>query len=323
MLNTIPYVHGGGDVNLKQLSAFREVMVTGSVSQAARNLNRTQPAISSMIAGLENDIGFQLFLRRGGRLHPVPEAHYLLEESGEILGRLDAVERTVKSIRNLEHGVLRLAAMAGPSVFLLPELIARFVDGRDDVRVSLLTRTSVQIERLVAAQQVDVGLADVGFTGVSDSPLVNHDIQRFECLCAVPSHHRLAEQETVTAKDLDGDPMANLYVDHPADAHVRAAFEKQGATLNRRFEAQYFNPLLTFVERGLACAVVDPLTVASYRIYPRESQRIVFRAFRPEVELVASIMTPAYRPLSNLALGFIEELRTEIRRIRDGEWHPS
>ena len=54
-------------MNLKQLSAFREVMLTGSVSEAARNLYRSQPAISSLIAGLEDDIGFKLFARRGGR----------------------------------------------------------------------------------------------------------------------------------------------------------------------------------------------------------------------------------------------------------------
>ncbi len=58
-------------LNLKQLSAFREVMLTGTVSEAARNLYRTQSAISSLIAGLEDDIGFKHFARRGGRLHPV------------------------------------------------------------------------------------------------------------------------------------------------------------------------------------------------------------------------------------------------------------
>ena len=83
-------------MNFKQLNAFREVMLTGSVSEAARNLYRTQPAISSLIAGLEDDIGFKLFERRGGRLHPVPEAHYLFEEAGEIIGRLDVAEQTIK-----------------------------------------------------------------------------------------------------------------------------------------------------------------------------------------------------------------------------------
>ena len=67
-------------MNLKQMTAFREVVLTGSVSEAARNLNRTQPSVSHMIATLEDSLGLKLFVRRNGRLHPVPEAMYLLEE---------------------------------------------------------------------------------------------------------------------------------------------------------------------------------------------------------------------------------------------------
>ena len=128
-------------MNLKQLAAFREVMLTGSVSEAARNLYRTQPAISSMIAGLEEDLGFELFSRRGGRLHPVPEAHYLFEEVTAILGRLDSTERIMKSIRDLEQGTLRIVSMPGPSVCLLPALISRFVGGRPGIKTSLITRS--------------------------------------------------------------------------------------------------------------------------------------------------------------------------------------
>ena len=66
-------------MNFKQLTAFREVMLTGSISKAASNLNRTQPAISSLIAGLEKDVGFKLFSRYGARVHSLPEAHYLFD----------------------------------------------------------------------------------------------------------------------------------------------------------------------------------------------------------------------------------------------------
>ncbi len=131
-------------MNLKQLSAFREVMLTGTVSEAARNLCRTQPAISSLIAGLEDDIGFKLFARRRGRLRPVPEAHFLFEEASEIIGRLDAAERTIKNVRDLDRGTIRIVSMAGPSVFMLPDLIGRFVEGREQVQVSLITRSSTQ-----------------------------------------------------------------------------------------------------------------------------------------------------------------------------------
>ena len=302
-------------MNLKQLSAFREVMLTGSVSEAARNLYRTQPAVSAMIASLEEDVGFELFARRGGRLHPVPEAHYLLEEANAILSRLDGAERTMKSIRDLEEGTLRIVSMPGPAVFLLPALISRFVKGRDGIKASLISRSSPQVQQLVSVQQYDLGLADFGFAGATESPLVLNEIVSLQCLCAMPLDDPLADKESVSAMDLDGRPMATLYADHPTYRQTVAAFDAAGAAFNACFEAQYFLPLLTFVERGLACSIVDPLSAESYRLYRERDRQLVFRPFSPTVHLAATIMTPAHRPQSNLAQAFTAILRSELLRI--------
>ncbi len=302
-------------MNFKQLSAFREVMLTGSVSEAARNLYRTQPAISSLIAGLEDDIGFKLFMRRGGRLHPVAEAHYLFEEASEIIGRLDVAKRTLKSVRHLESGTIRVVSMAGPSVVMLPDLISRFVKGREQVKVSLITRSSTQVQQLISVQQYDMGLADLGFVDATRSPLVDHEVMTFDCLCAMPAGDPLADKECVTAADLDGKPMATLYAEHPTFTHTQAAFAEMGARLNVRFETVYFIPMFTYIERGLAYAVVDPFSAESYKMFRGSEPRIVFRPFRPAVPLVASIMTPAHRPLSNLAQSFLSLLRDEVHRI--------
>ena len=50
-------------MNFRQLQAFQEVMRAGSVTKAAENLGRTQPAISSLIVGLEQSVGYNLFDR--------------------------------------------------------------------------------------------------------------------------------------------------------------------------------------------------------------------------------------------------------------------
>ena len=302
-------------MNLKQLSAFREVMLTGSVSEAARNLYRTQPAVSAMIASLEADVGFELFARRGGRLHPVPEAHYLFEEANAILGRLSATERTMKSIRDLEQGTLRIVSMPGPAVFLLPALVAGFVGGREGIKATLLSRSSPQVQQLVSVQQYDVGLADLGIGGETESALVRHEVMRLECLCAMPGDDPLAAQDTVSAADLDGKPLATLSTNHPTYAQTEAAFEAAGAAFNACFETQYFIPHFTFVERGLAYAIVDPLSAESYRLYRGAGQSLAFRPFAPRIHLTVSIMTPAHRPLSNLAQAFVAALRNEIHRI--------
>lgn len=302
-------------MNLKQLSAFREVMLTGSVSQAARNLSRTQPAISAQIAGLENEVGMRLFERQGGRLLPVPEAHYLLAEASAIIDRLKAADRTMKSIRDLDQGTIQMVSMPGPSAFLLPELIARFVRHRSQVKVSLITRSSVQVQQLIAAQQYDIGLADVGFAGFDESPLVDHDIFRLQCVCAMAAEDDLAKKKIVTAGDLSGKPMATLYEDHPNFIQTKAAFAEMDADFRPRFEAQYFIPLLTYVERGLAYTIADPIAARSYGLYKGASATIVFRPFVPAVYLVSSIMVPSHKPLSSLARAFIAELTSELGRL--------
>ena len=82
-----------------------------------------------------------------------------------------------------------------------------------------------------------------------------------------------------------------------------------------RFETVYFIPMFTYLERGLAYAVVDPLSAESYKLFSGNEPRIVFRPFRPTIHLVASIMTPAHRPISNLAKSFHALLRAEVHRI--------
>ena len=251
-------------MNLKQLRAFREVMLTGSISEAARNLYRTQPAISSSIANLEEDLECELFSRRGGRLHPVPEAHYLFEESSELLNRLDTVERNMKSLRDLEQGEIRLVSMPGPSVFMLPAVISRFVEGRNDVKVTLTTRSSPQVQHLLSTQQYDVGLADMGSMTGTDLNLVNSEAFDFECLCAMRADDPLASKPVVTPQDLDGKPMGTLYEDHPIAVQLQEAFAEIDAYLNIRIRTQYFIPL--FAGIWLAILITVGLAFAAPRL---------------------------------------------------------
>lgn len=61
-------------INLRQIEVFRAIMMTGSISGAAKLLNVSQPAISRLISYTETRVGLVLFERIKGRLYPTPEA---------------------------------------------------------------------------------------------------------------------------------------------------------------------------------------------------------------------------------------------------------
>jgi DNA-binding transcriptional LysR family regulator len=69
-------------MNLTQLSAFRAVMTSASLSDAARKLGRTQPAVSLAIRSLEDTLGMKLFERRGRQLVPVKRNTFWSRPSG-------------------------------------------------------------------------------------------------------------------------------------------------------------------------------------------------------------------------------------------------
>ncbi len=302
-------------MNIIQLQAFCEVIRTGSVSEAARNLFRTQPAISASISSLEKNLGHQLFSRIGGRLQPVPEALYLYEEAKEILNRLNQVEQTLKSVRNLESGTIRIVAMPGPSTFLLPDYIGQFVENRDKVKVTLITRNSLQVQQLVSVQQYDVGLADLGVIGSFQSPLIQYHTIRLECVCAIAANDPLAQKKKITARDLAGKPLATLFSDHPSYIQTKAGFDKLQVPFTPRFETQYFIPLLTFVERGLAYSIVDPWSAESYKKYSPNRSAVVFKPYRPAVVFEAAIMTPIHKPLSLITEAFVKHLQEQFDGI--------
>lgn len=298
-----------------QMKAFHELMLTGSVSEAARNLNRTQPAISSLIASLEDELGMKLFQRRNGRLHPVPESYYLQEECSELLGRMNTLQKNMQDIKALDSGKIEVVTMPGPSVFLLPNLIANFSIEKPEIESSLMSRSSEIVFQLVAAQQYDLGIADFIEGRAANTSLVKENIFSFNCLCALHPDDPLSNKEFISPEDLDNKPIATLSSDHELYGNLERAFRQSNAKLNIKFITRYFIPLLSYVEKNLAYATVDPIAMESYRLYKGNTAELIFKPFKPSLVYRISVLTPAYRPASLLTQSFTQIIMSEMHRL--------
>lgn len=294
------------NLTLRQLQTFREVMRSGSISEASRTLLRTQPAVSTMIANIEKELGFNLFVREHGRLTPTAEAYYFLEEAEEVLDRLDRTVRTMSEFGTLDRGSLRIACHPASSGFFLPKVLAEFLKDRPNVKADLMMRTSQVVEDLIASQEYDIGLAE------TPSPRSSIKIETFEleCVIALPEADPIADQDVLTPTDLKDYPMAMLFGDHPVTLATQDAFARCDTTLTRRFVLRTFLPSLQLVGAGLCGAVVDRITAAT-----SPAPGVVFRTFAPTITSNVSILLPAHRPVSVLTNAFRVYLREQLAQI--------
>ena len=294
------------NLTIRQLQTFREVMRSGSISEASRTLLRTQPAVSTMITNIEKELGFSLFIREHGRLTPAPEAYYFLEEAEEVLDRLNRTARTMSEFGTLDRGSLRIACHPASSGFFEPKVLAAFLKDRPRVKADLMMRTSQVVEDLIASQEYDIGLAETP-QARSSIKVESFDL---ECVLALPEKDPLARLEILTPGDLSRYPMAMLFGDHPVTVATLNAFSQYDAALDQRFVLRTFLPALQLVGSGLCGAVVDPITAAT-----SPAPGVVFRAFDPKIACSVSLLLPAHRPASVLTNAFRTYLRAQLMRI--------
>ena len=305
------------NLSLRQLSTFREVMRSGSISQAARTVGRTQPAVSTMVQTLEDQLGFALFVRTHGKLTPTPEAYFFLEECEDILERVERTERTLQRISSLQSGKLQIACHPAASSVFLPGLMTRFLRGRDELDVSLIMRSSDVIEDLIASQQFDVGFSETPQPRASIKQ-TDYDL---ECVCVLPTGDPLATAEVVTPNDLDGRPMAVLFEEHGTAVQTEAAFRAAGCHFNKRLELRTFLPGLQFVAAGVCVMVCDMITAYSHLLQAPEAARLAIRRFRPRISNSVSILTPGYATQSMASRAFVADLQTAVDQMRNDICH--
>ncbi len=303
-------------MNLTQLTVFREVMETGSISQTARKLNRTQPAISLALKNLEQTLGLTLFERKGRRLVPVPEAHYLLAETTGILDRLAAISSTMEGLIKGHSGSLNIATMPGPSAFLFPRFISQSVGENPDIRITLSTRSSPQIMELAGTQNIDFGFADFEHA-TGKEPQYSAELIRADCFCAIDRDNPLAARDSISISDLDGVPMGGLHATHPFQHKIRSKFQEVSARYNSTVTCQYFLPLIPFVSSGQCCTIVDPLTVATEQELGLSAGKVVFLPFANPLRYEYAILEPEHRPPSQLALKIKAGWKAEVIRMLD------
>ncbi len=154
------------DLDISLLRAFVAVVDTGSVTAAARLLNRTQAAVSLQIKRLEELLGVELFLRQHKKLVPAPAGETLLGHAQRLLAMNDDIwgQMTTPAF----DGEIRLGVPEDIIPAYMAPILRRFHTAWPRVRVSIIAGSSLELLDDLANGKVDITLStdrDVGRHG--------------------------------------------------------------------------------------------------------------------------------------------------------------
>jgi DNA-binding transcriptional LysR family regulator len=245
-------------ITLRQIEVFRALVETHTVSAAAVVLGISQPAVSKSIAQLEKDAGMQLFDRVRGRLVPGRQGMRLYEEIARIFAGVDQVARAVELIRN-EKDRLLVAVLPGLGDRFIHAVARHFLDQRDDVFLSIITRDSPTIMNLVSAGEVDIGIVSGEFA----SPVLRaKPLFRTGLICAMPRRHALARRKQIHAEDLHGHRYI-AFSQQTLRTQIDSFLHAQGVEPDHVLEAGSAPTVCEFISSGFGLSVLHPLMAMS------------------------------------------------------------
>lgn len=143
-----------------RLRVFIAAAKSLSFTRCAEQLYISQPAVSKHIGELESRYKAQLFERHGSRLVLTDAGRTLLAYAERITDEYRKLQYEMSLKTDREGGRLRLGASSTIAQYLLPRVLARFTVRFPDVRVSLISGNSQQIEQALARHDIDLGLVE-------------------------------------------------------------------------------------------------------------------------------------------------------------------
>ncbi len=294
-------------ISLRQVEAFRTVALSGSVSSAAQRLYISQPAVSRLIADLEEVVGFALF-DRARRFQLTAEGRLLFRDVQHAFSGLEWIAKRAEEIATFQVGQLRIASSPALALGLLPPLIREFQQQHTGVNLASHVRSSPDVAQWVASGQIDVGFAALP---VNQAGVRVHVFPPLPAICMVPRSHPLSKEPFVTPEMLASDSIISLGSDSMLRTLVDEAFEQANVSVVSSVETSMSAQAAMLVHEGMGIAIIDPLTAMAF-----QHPGLVLRPLQPFVAYDYAMLAPENTEPSLLAQAFIKATRRRARQLQ-------
>jgi LysR family cys regulon transcriptional activator len=276
-------------MKLQQLKYLLAIADNGlNITAAAERLYTSQPGVSKQLKLLEEELGLQLFTRKGKSLGGITAAgEQVIERARLIMQEVENIRSLASDYYREEEGTLSIATTHTQARYVLPEVIREFRERYPNVSLNLHQGTSEQIADMVAANEIDFAIATGSRELFEDLLLVPS--YRWDRKILVPNDHALTKlNRRITLHDLAEYPLVTYVFSFGGQSSLKQAFSNEGLEPDVVFTARDADVIKTYVRMGLGVGIVasmaedcddkkDLTAIDAEGLFPRSTTWIGFR----------------------------------------------
>jgi LysR family cys regulon transcriptional activator len=243
-------------MNFQQLRVIREtVRHNYNLTEAAQALFTSQSGLSRHIKELEDEVGVELFVRRGKRLVGLTDpGKELLHIIDRVLLGASNIKRLAERFSSVDHGTLTIATTHTQARYALPKAITEFRKAFPNVQLVLHQGSSSEIVAQLLDGAADIGIATEGLDKVP--ALAVFPYQTWHHAVVVPADHPLARAKSITLAALAKWPIITYSDGLTGRRRIDAAFASANVEPQIVMSALDSDVIKAYVELGLGIGIV-------------------------------------------------------------------
>jgi len=252
-------------MNFQQLRYVRETVRRGlNLTEAANALHTSQPGVSKQIRELENELGFEIFVRHGKRISALTEpGRAVLGIIERVLQEADNLKRAAHDFSDQDSGELTIATTHTQARYVLPRVVGEFKRCYPKVHLTLQQGNPLQLAKMVQAGAADIAIATEALDHVPG--LLALPGYTWSHCAVVPARHPLLKLGALTLEALAQYPIVTYDAAFSGRTHIDAAFAARALAMDVVLSAIDADVIKTYVELGLGVGIIAAMAFDAKR----------------------------------------------------------
>jgi LysR family cys regulon transcriptional activator len=243
-------------MNFQQLRYVRETVRRNlNITEAANALYTSQPGVSKQIKELEEELGVEIFERRGRRFVGLTEPGKAVVRIVErVLEEAENLKRVGRDFADRDSGSFTIATTHTQARYALPPVVAEFRKRYPNVHLALLQGNPQTVAQMVMRGEADVGIATESLDAFPE--LLALPGYQWTHVVVVPHGHPLAKVAALTLEEIAKHPIVTYSPEFTGRSHINEAFAARGLALDIVLTAIDSDVIKTYVELGLGVGII-------------------------------------------------------------------